>query len=266
MPARALACVGLLVVTVAAVTPIWAQRTGDQARLVFTVAAGYVGGADLWMVDRQPVADFNPADTLALTRQIRSNIGVSVGGAYFPGDNLGFSGEAFLLGLGFEDSCRQVVSSGDPRIADVCASLLGREKAATSVALSAGTILRFNSRKLLSPYARLNVGLLFSSQSPLQTVGQYSDPNGLVDVIIYSDDKDTRVSGAFALAGGITAAAGKGYQLRWEVRDNIVGVQRITGPTARSGLVPPHDLEYKHIFSFTFGFEIVLERRRGRRY
>jgi hypothetical protein len=265
MPARTLTCVGLLAVTAVPFTPVWAQRTGDQARLVFTVAAGYVGGADLWMVARQPFGNFNAADTLALTRQIRSTIGVSFGGAYFPGEHIGFAGEAFLIGLGLEDSCRQVVSSGDPRAAAVCSSLLGRQKAATAVALTGGTILRINSRRILSPYARLNAGLLFSNESSIRTTGQFSDPNGPVDVIIYSDDRSTRVSGAFALAGGITAAA-RGYQLRWEVRDNIVGVQRVTAATARTGLVPPRELAYKHIFSFTFGFEVVLERRRGRRY
>jgi hypothetical protein len=266
MSVRAVACVGLIVVTIAPITPLRAQRTKDQARLVFTIAAGYVGGADLWAVARQPFGNFNSADTLALTRQIRSIIGVSFGGAYFPGEHLGFAGEAFLLGVGTEDSCQEAVSSGDPRTAAVCNSLLGRQKAATAVALTAGTILRFNSRRLLSPYARLNVGLLFTNESSIRTNGQFIDANGPVDVIIYSDDHNSRVSGAFALAGGITAAVAGGYQLRWELRDNIVGVQRVTAATARTGLVPSHDLVYKHLPSFTFGLEIVLERRRGRRY
>ncbi|MDF3053848.1 MAG: hypothetical protein K0S19_1953, partial [Geminicoccaceae bacterium] len=30
--------------------------------------------------------------------------------------------------------------------------------------------------------------------------------------------------------------------------------------------VPPHKLVFKHLFSMTFGFDIILERRRGRRY
>lgn len=266
MHLRRLACIALISGTAALPGPLLGQRTGDQARLVFTVAAGYVGGADLWSVGHQPVTIFDQRDTLALSRDIRSTIGVGFGGAYFPGEHLGFAAEAFLVGLGFEDSCQQVVSSGDPRITAVCLSLIGREKAASAVALTAGSILRFNSRKLISPYTRVNAGLTFSSQSPLKTVGQFTDPNGLVDVIIYDDEKTSRVSGAFALGGGVTAAVAKGYQIRVEVRDNIVGVQRVTGPTPRTTLVPPHELGYKHIFSFTLAFEVVLERKRGRRY
>jgi hypothetical protein len=266
MQLRNLACVALLLGPGGFPAAAWAQRTGDQARLVFTVSAGYVGGADLWKVERQPVTIFDPADTLALGRDIRSTIGVGFGGAYFPGEHLGFAAEAFLIGLGSEDSCRPVASSGDPRITSVCLSLIGREKAATAVALSAGTMLRVNSRKLLSPYARINAGLTFSNQSPLRTIGEYTDVDGPVNVIIYDDEKTSRVSGAFALGGGVTAAVAKGYQLRWEIRDNIVGVQRVNGATTRAGLIPPHEISYKHIFSFTLAFEVVLERKRGRRY
>jgi hypothetical protein len=266
MHLRRFACAALVWGTVALPASLQAQRTGDQARLVFTVAAGYVGGADLWRVARQPVTIFDPRDTLALSRDIRSTIGIGFGGAYFPGENLGFTAEAFLIGLGLEDSCQQVSSSGDARATAVCLSLIGREKSATAVALTAGSMLRVNSRKLLSPYARVNAGLTFSSQSALRTIGQYTDVNGPVDVIIYDDEKTSRISPAFALGGGVTVAVAKGYQLRWEVRDNIVGVQRVTGPTPRTNLVPSHELSYKHIFSFTLAFEVVLERKRGRRY
>jgi hypothetical protein len=266
MHLRTLARGGLVVGAVSLPIPVLAQSTGDQARLVFTVAAGYVGGADLWRVGRQPVTLFDPRDTLALSREIRSTIGIGFGGTYFPGENLGFTAEAFLLGLGLEDSCQEVVSSGDPRLTAVCLSLIGREKSATAVALTAGSMLRFNSRKFLSPYARLNAGLTFSTQSSLSMVGQFTDVNGPVDVIIYDDEKNSRVSPALALGGGVTVAVAKGYQIRWEIRDNIAGVQRVTGPTPRTNLIPPHELEYKHIFSFTLAFEVVLERRRGRRY
>jgi hypothetical protein len=246
--------------------PALGQATKDQARLVFTVSAGYVGGADLWDVARQPMGLFDPRDTLNLGRDLRSTIGVGFGGAYFPGENLGFAAEAFLLGLGLEDSCTQAVASGDDRATAVCQSLIGRERSATAVALTVGSLFRVNSRRIVSPYARANVGLVFNSQSTLRTVGQYTDNEGPVDVIVYDDDKDTRVSPALALGGGVTIAVAKGYQFRVEVRDNIAGVRRVTGPTARTNLIPPSQVDYKHLFSFTLGFEVVLERKPGRRY
>jgi hypothetical protein len=271
MPARALACFGLLVVTVAPVTPIWAQRTGDQARLIFTVSAGAVGGKALWSVAKQPVQITTPpADTLALGRDIRSTIVVGFGGSYFPGEHLGLSAEGFLIGLGYEDSCRQVFSSGSADVAAACQSLQGATKAATAVILSAGPLLRFNSRKLISPYVQANLGLVFSNQSSLLTIGRYPTPQGKVELIIYSDDHETRVEPSLALGAGFTAALSPGYQLRWELRDNIVGVQRVTGPAQQTASIPfpipPHELEYKHLISITIGFDVVLERRRGRRY
>lgn len=266
MYARELAAVALLLGSAALPAPAWGQATKDQARLVFTISGGVVAGQKLWSSSPQPVQFSDPADTLALSRRIRSNIAVGFGGTYFPGEHLGVAVEGFLVGIGFEDQCRHVFSSGSGDVATACQSIQGATKSATSVFLSAGPMLRFNSRKLFSPYFRGNVGLTFSNQSSLRTIGRFPSPAGTVDLIIYADDHDTRVAPSFALGTGFTVAIGRGYQLRWEVRDNIVGVQRVTGPVPIAGVVPPHKLDYKHLFSITIGFDVVLERRRGRRY
>jgi hypothetical protein len=239
--------------------------TGDQARLVFTVSAGFVGDRRLWSSSPQPVQFLSTVDTFALERRIRSTLAVGFGGAYFPGENLGFTAEAFLVGLGFEDSCRHLFSSGSPQVAATCQSIQGSKNPATAVILSGGTIFRVASRKVLSPYARANLGIVFSNQSPLRVVGQYpAVPPG--ELVVYADDRSSRVDPAFALGLGITAAVARGYQIRWEVRDNIVGVQRVTGTLPQSGAIPPHSRAFKHLFSMTLGFDVVLERRKGRRY
>jgi hypothetical protein len=74
------------------------------------------------------------------------------------------------------------------------------------------------------------------------------------------------VAPVLGLGIGFTAAVAKGYQLRWEVRDNIAGVQRVTAATAQARTIPPHKMTYKHLFSLMIGFDVVLERRPGRRY
>jgi hypothetical protein len=273
MHARTLTCVGLLAVSTASFTPVWAQATGDQARLVFTVSAGAVGGKALWSVPKQAV-HFPAApetDTLGISRDIRSTLVIGFGASYFPSDHLGFGAEAFLIGLGYEDSCRQVFSSGSPSVAAACQSLQSATKSATAVIFSVGPVLRMNSRKLISPYLRANAGFVFSNQSSLRTIGRYpGGTSGRLDLIIYSDEHDSRVEPSLALGAGFTAALSPGYQLRWEVRDNIVGVQRLSGPSPQTGDVAtpitPHQLDYKHLISVTIGFDVVLERRRGRRY
>ncbi|MGH7509354.1 MAG: hypothetical protein ACREMZ_07780 [Gemmatimonadales bacterium] len=258
-------CVALLgtgIVPLAA----FAQGTGDQARLIFTVSAGVVGGSRLWSAGPQPIQFTSPADTFALERRIRSTIAIGFGGAYFPGENLGFTAEGFLVGLGFEDNCRHVFSSGSADMAAVCESIQGRKKAATSVILSGGTMFRLNSRKLISPYGRVNLGLVFSNQSSLRTWGEFPTSSGPSTVEVYPDNRTSRVDPALAIGVGFTAAVAKGYNVRWEIRDNIVGVQRVTGTTPNLGFVPPNERVFKHLFSMTVGFDVVLERRRGRRY
>jgi hypothetical protein len=244
----------------------WSQATKDQARLIFTVSGGFVGGRDLWSIDAQPVQFTNPIDTLALGRRIRSTLGIGFAGSYFPGDNLGFGVEGFLVGLGFEDRCRVAFSSGSTDLISSCQSIQGATKSATAVALTVGPIFRVNSRRLISPYARANIGLVFSNQSSVRTTGRYLTPDGFSTLIVYDDDHETRVEPAFGLGVGVTAAVARGYQLRWEVRDNIVGVQRVSQASPQARVVPPHDVTFKHLFSMTIGFDVVLERRRGRRY
>lgn len=248
-------------------SPASGQATKDQSRLVFTISAGVVGGRQLWSSSPQAVQFINPADTVALDRRIRSTLAVGFGGVYFPGENLGFTVEGFLIGLGFEDSCRQLFSSGSGAVAEVCQSIQGRKKAATSVILSAGPMLRFNSRKLISPYARANLGLVLSQQSSLRTGGQFVNSSGQIEnLFVYSDDRNSRVDPSLALGLGFTAAVGKGYNIRWEVRDNIAGIQRVKSTIPIAGLVPPHERVFKHLFSMMVGFDVVLERRRGKRY
>lgn len=244
-----------------------AQATGDQASLVFTVSAGTVIGSQLWSTSPQAIQFITPADTFALNRSIRSTLAIGFGGAYFPGENVGFTVEGFLIGLGFEDGCRQVFSSGFTAAPEVCQSIQGNTKAATSVVLSGGTIFRTNSREPFSPYARVNAGLVWSTQSSIRTTGKYLNATGgIIDVLVYTDDHDSRLDPALALGVGFTAAVAKGYNLRLEIRDNITGVQRVTGTIPIRGAIPPHERLFKHLFSLTLGFDVVLERRRGRRY
>jgi hypothetical protein len=259
-------CVGLTFAAGAFPGTAWSQGTKDQARLVFTVSAGVVLGRHLWSIDAQPVQFITPTDTLALGRRIRSSLAVSFGGTYFAGDHFGLAVDGFLLGLGFEDSCRLVFSSGSEDLATACESIQGATRSASAVALSAGPVFRINSQSLLSPYARANLGVVFSNQSSIRTAGRFPTSGGVSELIVYDDDHESRVEPMLALGAGFTAAIARGYQLRWEVRDNIVGVQRVTSATANARVVPPHEVTYKHLFSMMIGFDVVLERRRGRRY
>jgi hypothetical protein len=265
MRIRWLLCAGFLGTAICP-SPASSQATGDEARLLLGISLGASTGARLWSIGSQPVQFIVPADTFALSRRIRSNLVVGFGGTYFSGPTFGLAVEGFLIGLGLEDNCRHVFSSGNGALTSVCRSLQGREKPASAVTLSVGPVIRFNSQKPFSPYARANVGFTLSNQSALRTSGEFPTETDIGTVVVYSDDRNSRVDPSLALGVGITAALSKGSLLRWEIRDNMVGIQQVTGSIPIAGFVPPHKRVFKHLFSMSVGFDIILERRRGRRY
>ncbi|MEP7326383.1 MAG: hypothetical protein ABI836_10580 [Gemmatimonadota bacterium] len=263
----------LAALTTFAGSPLLAQATADQARLSIGVAAGATVGSDLWQVNDQPLFEgVTNVDTLAISRRLRSSLVVVFHGTYFPGEHWGFTGEAMLIGLGFEDDCHQVFSSGSSRNAQVCSSINQHDTPASAAALSVGTLYRIWSRKTFSPYARVHAGLILTQHSGVRLDGSFVVPIDSLDneqgiVSIYNDSKIHKIAPVLGLGAGFTAALGHGYQLRWEIRDNISSIETVTGATfGAPNLQPPHERAWKHVFSVTFGFDVVLERRRGRRY
>lgn len=240
-----------------------AQRTGDQARIIFTVSGAYIQGRGLWSVPIQPVQDPPFADNFSLNRSIKANFGAGFSGAYFAGEHVGLTADFFLLGLGYDDACRVLGTPESARNVQVCRNIDDQEKSAAAVTVSAGANFRIFSREFISPFARANVGLLFSNQSSVLTQGV---SNSGVLLTVFEDEKRTRVSPALGLGVGATVAISRGYHLRWEVRDNIVGIEAVTGSTSAPRFEPPHERRYKHMFSVLIGVDVVLERDRGRRY
>ncbi len=202
-------------------------------------------------------------DRFALSRGTKTTLGAGFSGIYFPGENVGLTADFVLLGLGYDDSCRLLAPAQSTRNAQVCEDIDQQEKSAAAVTVGLGGVFRFFSREFISPFARANVGLLFSNQSSVLTQGV---TNSGVLLTIFEDEKRTRVSPSFALGVGATMQLGRSYHLRWEVRDNIVGIEAVTGPTAAPRFEPPHERTYKHLFSILIGIDVVLERSRGRRY
>lgn len=252
-----------------ALTPagLRAQATADQAQLEFTIGVGQTsGGGQLWQVGKQPFIDQGFVDTLALTRTFRRTINVSFAGTYFPGNHLGFVGEAQLLGLGTEDDCSIRYTAGAIITSELCRSIGRAERNATSVAVSVGAVYRIAGRQMVHPYLRVGGGVVVTQQSFVRVRGEVGGSGNPSDLILYDDDNNTTVKPYLLFGGGVVAVAGKGIQFRFEVRDNWVRIPVVTGPTIQQGLIPPTGIASKHLLSFMIGFDIVLERKRGRRY
>lgn len=260
----------LVAALLALCTPTLAAQTADQARLVFSIGLGQTsGGGRLWRVGNQPLGG---GDTVIVNRAFRNSLNISFGGTYFPSGNLGFNAEAQLLGLGTRDGCTIVSQTQPDSLSDtddVCSSLNTKERGTSSGSLSVGVVYRVFSRSPIYPYVRANVGMVVSQESFLQMVATVpgSSPGTVADRPVYLDDSPSNIQPYFSFGGGVVTAIGRGYQLRFEVRDNWVRVPVVTGAArGAQAFAPPHATQGRHVLSFLLGFDVVLERKRGRRY
>ncbi|HWA15934.1 MAG TPA: hypothetical protein VG817_05860 [Gemmatimonadales bacterium] len=244
-------------------------QTADQARLMFTIGFGVTANtANLWRVGNQPFqVDPGTIDTLSVARDFRRSLNVILSGTYFPGDHLGFNVEAQLIGLASKDKCDIEATTGSIITYDLCSTINREERSATSAAISGGLIYRIGSRQVIHPYVRTNLGILITQQSFIKMRGFVTgDEFEDAELTLFDDRDPARIQPYVSFGGGLVAVIGRGYQFRAEVRDNYVRVPSITGPTSRQGIVPPTELRGKHVLSMTIGFDVVLERKRGRRY
>jgi hypothetical protein len=253
-------------VTLGTPTLARAQRTRDQSRLVFTVSAGYVAGTSLWRVPDQPVA----GNRFDVARSIQGRLGGGMAATYYKGEHLGLTADIFAFELAYADGCRVLGAASEVNRLG-CQDIDSTERSALAAVISVGGIFRVASREMVSPFARVGAGILISNQSSIvmsglarpsnQTPG---DPPFLVRV--YDDNRKSRVGASLQLGVGFTTPISRGFQFRWEVRDNIVGIQKVDGASPENDLDPPHGITYKHLFGLIAGVDLVLERARGRRY
>lgn len=261
------------IVSLALASPLAAQKTEDEARLVFTMGLAYTGGTDLWNVQNQPVlVPGTGFDEINIDRNISGSLGILFSGMYFPKPGLGFVGEAFFLGVGIDDQCSIVTPTPNERTEQLCNSITSGSKSSSATMLSIGTILRAGANQPISPYVRGQVGLLFSNISPITTSGTVvvadSSTGGQQEfqVVVYDDPSSTRITPGFVFGGGITAVLGKGWQLRTEVRDNLVQIATVAGPTPPGVDAPEIVNKWKNLWSIVLAADIVLEKKRGHRY
>ena len=264
MRIREAIAVGLLLATQTAVSA--AQRTGDQARLVFTINGAYIGSKGLWSVPDQLVAIDELPTNHRLNRSASSTFGAALGATYYPKDKLGLTAEAFLLGLGYDDGCR-VTTPGESRCAslEVCEDIDEQDK-------SAAAVVRLGGRHLPLRQPRVHLALPSSGRrDPVRQpeldpdAGREHQQRRRAARHLRRRRADPGAPG-IELGVGATMVLSRGYHLRWEVRDNIVGVEEVTGPVTTVGAVPPHETNFEHVWSVLIGLDVILERERGRRY
>jgi len=262
----------ILALAVASAAP---AQTNPQPTIVLTISGGVVTGHGLWTIEKQPIcvlggggACTGTYDTLRIARSISPSLILGASGTYFPSPHLGFHAEISYLGLPIDDTCTPVFLNPDPpteRGQQMCDNMTATNGTGGAISLFVGATLRAASRKAISPYARFNIGVVNLTSSTTEVVGAYVDAGGVQERQIIEDINGHGARLMYGAAAGVTTPIGTGYQFRLEFRDVITSLTRVTGPANDLAIAPTDSKNYQH-FGLVMGLDIVLERKRGRRY
>ncbi len=275
---RPFVCVMIAAVALAP-APLPAQ-TPSAPHLYLSMFGGYRTGRHLWTLNDQPFLVQTPIgpnpgqyDTLDLQHEVNPGFVIGAAGTYFPRPNLGFEGEIAFLGMGVESRCaiRQV---DPPAMGDIdpelCTSLNGASSSLSAVSFSAGLVGRLRPDKATYPYVRAGVGVVARTRNTIELIGTFADTarNVLEEVIIVGDSFPNKTRAHLSFAAGLALSLGPASQLRLEARDIVTSLDRVTGlaDASRGTLYPPHAGRSLHSFAFIVAFDVILEKRRGRRY
>ncbi len=273
----------LLVLAAAAA---WAPRaraqTAEQPNLIFTISAGYLTGGNLWDISRQyePVTTGTGDvwDTLNLGRKLAPGLAATLSATYFRSPHLGYNLEAGFFGIGQVSSCGAVggyQTDPDQKNQQACVYTQGQNIRGNTVGFLAGLVYRPMSRGN-QLFVRAAAGGAIIGSSFIETaapvnVAQGGGGTGQYTLFFLTDAQTTRVTWMASLGLGAMLPISPGYQLHFEVRDLITALPVATGPVdtlsiVRGNLQPPTRWKTVHLPTITVGLDVVLERRRGRRY
>jgi hypothetical protein len=254
--------------------PAGAAQTGSQPSLVLTIFAGAATGNSLWNIPSQPFCVLAGTscsaliDTLRLTRDVTSSLLAGAGATYFQSPHLGFTLEVFYLGVPLDDTCTGVFYNTDAerRNEQLCDNISGSSLSSSSIAFFGGVVLRAAPTRAISPYVRAGAGLLSYSTGTVEMSGIYVVSNNTIEsraVIVEEKPK----KGAFTAqaAAGFTFRLSPAYQFRFELRDVLSPMEHVTGPANNLGRVSTVTRVH-HRVALTLGLDIILEKKRGRRY
>lgn len=253
--------------------PAAAAQTGSQPSLVLTIFAGAATGNSLWSIPRQPFCVLagtscsSLIDTLRLTRDVGSSLLAGAGATYYQSPHLGFTLEVFYLGVPLDDGCTGLFFNADAerRNEQLCDYISGSAPSSSSIAFFGGVVLRAAPTRAISPYVRFGAGLLSYSTGTVEMAGIYVSGNAIESRAVIIDEKPKKGAITGQAAAGFTFRLSPGYQFRFELRDVLSPMEHVTSAADNLGRVSTVTRAH-HRVALTLGLDIILEKKRGRRY
>ena len=257
-------------------------QTGEQPSLIFTISGGFLTGGHLWSIPRQLAFVEQSAtgdlwDTVSLGRKLRSGFSATLTATYFQSPHLGYSLEAGFFGLESVGSCApvgQFIQTLDNQNTQACQRAQGQKLRGDAVGLLAGLVYRITTSGI-QPYVRAAGGGAILGSSYVEVAAPVLVTGGNTSTVYFlADQNHKELTWMVSLGVGVMLPLAPGYQLRVEGRELIVPLPYPTGPATDTGAVanssalpqPPIALKVVRVPTLMIGLDVVLERRRGRRY
>lgn len=258
-------------------------QTPSQPNLILTIFGGVSSGNNLWEIPRQAICVLNvtddncsPAfDTLRLTRDVTSSLIAGASATYYTGSHIGYTAEVFYLGLPLDDGCSGVLFNPDPgadpfyggRNEQLCNNITSAAPSTSAIAFLAGLTYRVAASHSLTPYVRGSIGVVSYPTGTVELSGVFVQGSTVRSRAVIVDDHPKQIAFSGQIAAGMTVRLGPGYQFRFEMRDVLVPLERVVGPAVLTNrLAAPTRVKVFQHFALTMGLDVVLEKKRGRRY
>jgi hypothetical protein len=194
-------------------------------------------------------------------------------GTLFRGPHLGFSLEVLYIGLPLDDTCTPVHLNPDPgadpvygpRNEQLCLNVSGASLSTSVISAMGGIVLRAAPRGAFSPYIRAGIGVTSYSTSTIDVSGNYVQAGSEQSRAVILDAHPKSVGFSGQVSVGFTEQLNPGYQFRFELQDAMIPLTTLTGPANDLGVAPTASKLF-HRFALRLGLDVVLEKKRGRRY
>jgi hypothetical protein len=270
-------CLALLgLTTFAAGTTAQVAR---EPQLILSIGGGIAAGrGELWGVPRQPlgVAGSSSQDTVGVARRLRPGLTATLAATYHRSGRLGYTAEAGYFGVATEMRCTPpangYVADTEQKNEQACANAQGSHMPTSLVGFQGGLAYKLRDTGRILPYVRASAGIGFLANPFVRTEAIITAPStcptssGQCWWRLLDDDKDYSLTWVSTIAAGTSIIVAPGYRFRFEARDLITSLPTASGSGDPVSRVAPVGSTVKHVLVFTAGMDVVLERRRGRRY
>jgi hypothetical protein len=261
------------------VAPAASAQSSAEPSMSFTVSGGLTTGQNLWNLDRHLLAAPGATyDTVRLGRRLTPGLAASLAVSLFRSPHWGLNAEVGYFGLSSEQRCTgPLVYQPDSEnlTKKGCDNANGRHSASSVIGFMAGGVYQFLDSSRIQPYIRATAGFGLLGASFVETLAivnhsscQPIASDNICPYPLLTERRKTSSTWLVSVAGGLVMQLGPGYRIRMEGRDLILQlpvVRETATPTSNLG---PSDSRsvIKHVPIFMIGFDVMLERRRSRRY